>query len=120
MIHKVIFRLPAVEDVVEAAAWYEAHTPGLGEQLVDEILRATRRAQENPDYFALSIARRVCGACSQTVFPTESSFPSSARRSTFTLFFMAHVTIAAGQNDCDVDLACPPKRSAGGSLVTPE
>jgi hypothetical protein len=26
MIHKVIFRLPAVEDVVEAAAWYEAHT----------------------------------------------------------------------------------------------
>jgi hypothetical protein len=33
-----------VEDVVEAASWYEAHAPGLGEQLIDEILAATRRA----------------------------------------------------------------------------
>jgi toxin ParE1/3/4 len=49
----VIFRLPAVEDVVEAAAWYEAHTPGLGERLIDEILRATHRAQENPELFRL-------------------------------------------------------------------
>jgi hypothetical protein len=31
----VIFRPQAVEDVVEAAAWYEAHAPGLGEQLID-------------------------------------------------------------------------------------
>jgi hypothetical protein len=27
----VIFRPQAVEDVVEAAAWYEAHASGLGE-----------------------------------------------------------------------------------------
>ena len=35
MIQKLIFRQPAVEDVVEAAAWYEAHGPGLGEQLIE-------------------------------------------------------------------------------------
>jgi len=39
MIQKLIFRQPAVEDVVEAAAWYEAHGPGLGEKLIDEILK---------------------------------------------------------------------------------
>ena len=49
----VIFRPQAVEDVVEAAAWYEAHAPGLGEQLIDEILSATHRAQENPELFRI-------------------------------------------------------------------
>ena len=63
MIQKVIFRQPAVEDVVEAAAWYEAHAPGLGEQLIDEILRATRRAQLIRNYFALFIATGTFGAC---------------------------------------------------------
>jgi len=47
MIQRVIFRPQAVEDVVEAAVWYETRAPGLGEQLIDEILRATRRAQDN-------------------------------------------------------------------------
>jgi plasmid stabilization system protein ParE len=51
MIQKVIFRPPAVEDVVEAAAWYEAHAAGLGKQLIDEILSATRRAQDGPELF---------------------------------------------------------------------
>ena len=41
MIQKIIFRQLAVEDVAEAAAWYEAHAPGLGEQLIEEILLAT-------------------------------------------------------------------------------
>jgi toxin ParE1/3/4 len=49
----VIFRPQAVEDVVEAAAWYEAHAPGLGDQLIDEILDATRRAQKNPELFRI-------------------------------------------------------------------
>jgi plasmid stabilization system protein ParE len=53
MIQEVIFRQPAVEDVAEAAAWYEAHAPGLGEQLIEEILLATRRAQNNPELFRL-------------------------------------------------------------------
>jgi toxin ParE1/3/4 len=53
MIQKVIFRQPAVEDVVEAAAWYEAHGPGLGEKLIDEILKATQRAQDAPELFRI-------------------------------------------------------------------
>ena len=53
MIQKLIFRQPAVEDVVEAAAWYEAHGPGLGEKLIDEILKATQRAQDAPDLFRI-------------------------------------------------------------------
>jgi toxin ParE1/3/4 len=32
---------------------YEAHAPGLGEGLVDEILRATNRAQANPELFRI-------------------------------------------------------------------
>jgi toxin ParE1/3/4 len=53
MIQEVIFRQLAVEDVAEAAAWYEAHVPGLGEQLIEEILLATRRAQDNPELFRI-------------------------------------------------------------------
>ena len=53
MIQKAIFRQLAVEDVAEAAAWYEAHAPGLGEQLIEEILLATRRAQNNPELFRI-------------------------------------------------------------------
>ena len=53
MIQKVIFRQPAVEDVVEAAAWYEEHGPGLGEKLIDEILKATQRAQDAPELFRI-------------------------------------------------------------------
>jgi plasmid stabilization system protein ParE len=53
MIQKVIFRQPAVEDVVAAAAWYEAHGPGLGERLIDEILKAMQRAQDAPELFRI-------------------------------------------------------------------
>jgi hypothetical protein len=53
MIQKVIFRQPAVEDIAEAAAWYNARASGLGEQLIDEILRATRRAQDDPELFRI-------------------------------------------------------------------
>ena len=53
MIRQIIFRPAAVDDVVEAAAWYEAHAPRLGEELVNEILRATKRAQANPELFRI-------------------------------------------------------------------
>jgi toxin ParE1/3/4 len=51
MIRQILVRSPAVEDVVNAAAWYEAHAPGLGEELIDEILRALYRARDNPELF---------------------------------------------------------------------
>jgi plasmid stabilization system protein ParE len=53
MIRQIIFRPAAVDDVVEAAAWYEAHSSGLGEELIDEILRATNRAGANPELFGI-------------------------------------------------------------------
>jgi len=37
MIQHVIFRPAAVEDVVRAAAWYEAPAAGFGGELLDEI-----------------------------------------------------------------------------------
>lgn len=51
MIRNVIFRPAAVEDVMLAADWYESHAPGLGEDLIDEILAAIHRAQQNPELF---------------------------------------------------------------------
>jgi plasmid stabilization system protein ParE len=63
----VIFRPQAVEDVLEAAAWYEAHAPGLAEQLIDEILAATRRAQENPGLFRIVRRDGMFGALLQSV-----------------------------------------------------
>jgi len=51
MIQHVIFRPAAVEDLVAAVAWYETHASGLGEDLIEEILVAVRRAQGNPELF---------------------------------------------------------------------
>ena len=100
MIQKLIFRQPAVEDVVEAAAWYEAHGPGLGEKLIDEILKATQRAQDAPELFRI-VHRdgEVCRVLTN-VFPTASFSRSSARRFMFMRFFTVHVMIAVGRNDC--------------------
>ncbi len=53
MIQRVIFRPEAGGDVTEAAAWYNERSPGLGEELVDEILLATMRAARNPDLFRI-------------------------------------------------------------------
>jgi toxin ParE1/3/4 len=63
MTRDVIFRAAAVEDLVAAAAWYETHAAGLGEDLIDEVVAAVRRAQGNPELFRVvlreSEVRRV-------------------------------------------------------------
>ena len=59
MIQQIIVRPPAVEDAVDAVAWYEAHAPGLGEELIDEILRAIRRAGANPELFRVVHRRGI-------------------------------------------------------------
>ena len=51
MIRQIIVRGPAVEDVVDAAVWYEAQSPGLGEELIDEVLRTINRARAQPELF---------------------------------------------------------------------
>ena len=45
MIRRVIVRPPAIEDIADAATWYEDQQSGLGAQLVGEVIRAIRRAQ---------------------------------------------------------------------------
>lgn len=57
MIERVIFRPKTVEDVASAAGWYNERSPGLGEELIDEILRATDRAARNPELFRVVRAR---------------------------------------------------------------
>jgi plasmid stabilization system protein ParE len=51
MIRRVIVRPLALEDVSEAATWYEEQCPGLGEELADEVVKAIRRAGESPELF---------------------------------------------------------------------
>ena len=53
MIRGAIVRPLAVEDIANAATWYEDQSPGLGVDLVDEVIRAIRRAQESPDLFRI-------------------------------------------------------------------
>lgn len=53
MIQQIIVRPLAVEDVMEAAAWYERQAEGLGEELIDEMLGAIHRAAANPELFRI-------------------------------------------------------------------
>ena len=53
MIQRVIVRPLAVDDIANAATWYEEQCPGLGGELVDEVISAIRRAQETPEHFRI-------------------------------------------------------------------
>ena len=53
MIRRVVVRPPAMEDVANAATWYEDQRVGLGGELIDEIVRATQRAQASPNLFRI-------------------------------------------------------------------
>ena len=101
----VIFRPLAVEDVVEAAAWYEGRAPGLGGELIDERLAATDRGRQNPDYFASFTITARFVASSQIAFLIASFSQSSVTRFTFMRFFMARDTIAAGLSACSLSYA---------------
>jgi plasmid stabilization system protein ParE len=45
---RVEFRPQVEQDVVEAAAWYEARQPGLGAEFVEEIIRVWDALAESP------------------------------------------------------------------------
>lgn len=53
MIVKVIVRPAALEDIAAAVTWYENQSPGLGEELADEVIKAIRCAQEAPTQFRI-------------------------------------------------------------------
>jgi len=48
MSRRLIVRLEAEADILEAAAWYEGRQAGLGSEFVDEIRQASQRALERP------------------------------------------------------------------------
>ena len=97
----VIFRPAAVDDIVEAAAWYEAHATGLGEELMTKFQTQPAARRKIPNYFALFIATEAFGVCLRIAFPTGFSSPSSAKRSTFTRSSTLPDTIGDGQSACD-------------------
>jgi toxin ParE1/3/4 len=53
MIRNVIVRQPALDDITEAVVWYESQRSGLGEELLEQIIRALERAKANPKLFRI-------------------------------------------------------------------
>ena len=53
MILRATVRPLAVEDIANAATWYEAQSPGLGAELTSEVIKAVRRAQDAPELFRI-------------------------------------------------------------------
>jgi toxin ParE1/3/4 len=45
---KVVIRPEAEQDMVEAAAWYEALQPGLGAEFVQEVIQVWEALAKNP------------------------------------------------------------------------
>lgn len=45
---RIVVRPEVEEDLAEAAAWYEAHQPGLGAEFVEEISIVWGRIAQNP------------------------------------------------------------------------
>jgi plasmid stabilization system protein ParE len=93
MIQRVIFRPAAFEDVVEATTWYEARSPGLGEDLIDEILRALRRAGANPDLF------RIIREEGQVRRVLTDRFPYRIFFSVLSTTLYIHAVLHAAQHD---------------------
>ena len=46
----VVARPEAEDDILEAARWYDAQQPGLGDEFIDEILAAFDALAEDPLY----------------------------------------------------------------------
>jgi hypothetical protein len=89
-----------VEDVVEAAAWYEAHALGLGDQLIEEILDATHRAQRNPELFRIVHREANVRRVLTNRFPYRISSHFLEKHSTSMPFFSVRDMMVAGWSDC--------------------
>ena len=59
MSYRLSLRSAAEADIAEAARWYGARQPGLGEAFIDEVARALARVLENPFAFPVSSRRRA-------------------------------------------------------------
>jgi plasmid stabilization system protein ParE len=93
MIEQVIFRSEAVEDVHKAASWYEERSPGLGEELIEEILVATRRAAQQPELF------RVVRANGEVRRVLTERFPYRIFFSVMEAALYVHAVLHGAQHD---------------------
>lgn len=93
MIQRVIFRPAAVEDVVNAAAWYEEQSAGLGEELIGEIVHATGRAAANPELF------RIVRADGEVRRVLTERFPYRVFFSATTHTLHVHAVLHGAQHD---------------------
>ena len=56
MSYAVKILTPADEDAVEAALWYDAQCPGLGEEFMAQVEAAAKRLAEHPEIHSVRFA----------------------------------------------------------------
>ena len=69
MSHRLEIRPQALADITEAAAWYEAHQPGLGERFTLEVVDAIDALLLNPLLYRLRNRRLGARWCFPPSFP---------------------------------------------------
>lgn len=74
----VVFRRAARREFDEAALWYEARRPGLGNEFVEEINRAVYLAVETPERFPMMHRDIRCVRVRR--FPYSVFFRTESRR----------------------------------------
>jgi hypothetical protein len=76
---RVIIRPNAEADLQEARSWYESRRAGLGDELLDEIRRAVRFLEAEPN--AIRFITGTFAGCSHVVSLTNFSIASKATAS---------------------------------------
>jgi toxin ParE1/3/4 len=88
---RVKVSLEAAEELMEAAAWYEIESPGLGEQLIDIFEQATTKLSEpNPPLVPVIGKASKLGAKRLILQQFPFSLITVANNQTITIVAFAH------------------------------
>jgi hypothetical protein len=95
---KVVIRPEAEQDMVEAAAWYEALQPGLGAEFVQEVIQVWDALAKIPYSTHVVILRKISVGVTQKGFHIALSTKLSRRikLSSWRRYCMPPVTIVFG------------------------
>lgn len=74
----VTFRRAAREEIIEAAAWYEAQRPNLGVEFIAEVERCVALAAEQPQLYA--VVHKGMRRVTAQRFPYSVFFRAETRR----------------------------------------